>query len=93
MFDGFAFVVFVLAPGQGDEKFGVTVVGNEEPDGDNGETLLLDGLVQETQFAFLEQEFAVSQRFVLAPGTPEILGHVHAPDIKLPPQVKIAVRV
>ena len=79
LLDSLALVVLLLAPSEGDEEFRIPVVGDEQLDGDDGEASLLVLDSQVVEFLPREEEPAVADGFVLAPGAPVVLGDVHAP--------------
>ena len=81
--DGLALVVLFLTLGKGDKKLGVTVVGDEKFDGDDGEAGLLVLHEEMVQLAARQEKPAVTDGLMLPPGAPVVLGDVHAPDEKL----------
>jgi len=89
-FDGVALVVFFLAFGKGDDKLGVAVLCDVQFDGDYCVAFEFDFLAKMAEFAFGKKEFAVPNGLVLAPGTPEVLGNVHALYKQLAAGIKIA---
>ena len=64
-------------------KLGVAVVGNVEPYRHYGEALFLHLGLEMAQLSLLEKEFPVTQRGMLAPGTPGIEGNIDALHIEL----------
>ena len=63
---------------------GVAIVGNIYFRSHNGKTFGLDSLGKMPQFLAREQKFAVSERFVAAPGrSPEVCRNIHPAQIQL----------
>lgn len=89
-FDGLTLVVVFLASGQCYLELRVPFFIDIGPCSDYGETLLLHGLTEVSQFTLREQELTVAQWLVLAPGAPEILGNVHPLYVKLTSLIEIA---
>ena len=87
-FDGLPLVVFFLTLCQGDDQFGESVLGNEEPDGYDGKALLLVGLLQMPEFLSVKEKPTIPYRLVLAPAAPVVEGDVHAPDKEFVPHEK-----
>ena len=82
--DGFALVVFFLAPCEGDVKLGIAGLGDEETSGNDGQALLLDGAGQLAELLAGEQQLPVPFRVMAVESAPPVLGNVHVLDIELP---------
>ena len=72
-----ALVVAVFASGQVDVELGPSVLVDEEQGGDDGESGILERLLQAVNLAAVEQQLAVAAGGVVVVGAVEVLGDVH----------------
>ena len=90
--EGFALVVLLLTPGQGDIDLGQPAVVNKEAEGDNGKPLLLRLALQLVELLALQQQLAVALGVVVVVRSPPVLGDVHAAHEQLA-AVEVAVGI
>ena len=77
---GFAFVVSMFSPCQGDGQLGQSLVIYIEHDRNNGETPFFDFDCQFFKLSFYEQEFPVAFGIMVIMGAHGIFGNVHVAD-------------